>query len=131
MQLKLKHLGDLHDSNDLPDHRYRRVKYEDLVSDPEGTMRELYTFAGIPITSEMLISVNQHFNAELLNKTEYASDTIFKALHKNIFYRDYYSVFRRSSYVANNTQLKTLPSSVKSELQTWCHKVMESLEYDL
>ena len=50
-------------------HRYRRVKYEDLVSDPEGTMRDLYTFAGIPVTSEMLTSVNKHFNAELLHKS--------------------------------------------------------------
>ena len=33
-------------------------------------MRDLYTFAGIPVTSEMLISVNQHFNAELVNKTD-------------------------------------------------------------
>ena len=75
----MKHLGDLQDSTDLPRHRYRRVRYEDLVSDPQGTMMDLYTFAGIPVTSEMLKSVNQHFNAELLNKTEYASDTIFIA----------------------------------------------------
>ena len=62
-------LGDLYDSTDLPRHRYRRVKYEDLVSDPEGTMRDLYTFANIPVTTDMLISVNQHFHAELLNKS--------------------------------------------------------------
>ena len=46
-----------------------RVKYEDLVSDPEETMKDLYTFAGIPVTNEMLISVKQHFNAELLNRS--------------------------------------------------------------
>ena len=65
----IKSLGDLQDSTALPTHRYRRVKYEDLVSDPEGTMRDLYNFAGIPVTKEMLISVKQHFNAELLNKS--------------------------------------------------------------
>ena len=61
--------GDLHASTALPTHRYRRVKYEDLVSDPEGTMRDLYNFADIPVTQEMLVSVNQHFNAELLHKS--------------------------------------------------------------
>ena len=40
-------------------------------------MTDLYTFAGIPVTSEMLISVNQHFNAELLNKTDALIDESF------------------------------------------------------
>ena len=49
--------------------RYRLVKYEDLISDPEGTMMELYSFAGIPVSKKMLVKINHHFNAELLNKT--------------------------------------------------------------
>ena len=45
-------------------------------------------------------------------------------------FRDYYSVFKNSSYVANNTQLKNLTSAVRLELQTKCSKVLESLKYD-
>ena len=55
-------------SSRLPRDRYKLVRYEDLVSHPERMMRELYSYAGIPVTKQMLISVNQHFNAELINK---------------------------------------------------------------
>ena len=132
-------------------------------------MRDLYTFAGIPVTSEMLISVNQHFNAELVNKTDvvitdvsftqvlferllhysfcddirwpwcpikteyilYTDTTVNQSENLQKCFRDYYSVFKKSSYIANNTQLKNLTSAVRLELQTECSKVLESLKYDL
>ena len=59
---------DLMLSSALPADRYKLVKYEDLVSDPRRTMLDLYSFADIPVTQQMLVSINQHFNAELLNK---------------------------------------------------------------
>ena len=40
-------------------------------------------------------------------------------------------MFRKSSYVANNSQLKTLPSEIKSKIQSECGKVLELLGYDL
>ena len=49
----------------------------------------------------------------------------------DILFRKYYSVFRKSSYVANNSQLKTLPMKKRIEIQSKCRKVMELLEYDL
>ena len=62
---------DLMLSSALPADKYKLVKYEDLVSDPRRTMLDLYSFAGIPVTQQMLVSINQHFNAELLNKKRY------------------------------------------------------------
>ena len=58
-------------SSALPPERYKLVKYENLVSDPKRTMLDLYSFAGVPVTKQMLVSVNQHFNAELFNKKRY------------------------------------------------------------
>lgn len=60
---------DLKQSRHIPGDRYKLVKYEDLISEPEGTMMDLYSFAGIPVSKKMLVKINHHFNAELLNKT--------------------------------------------------------------
>ena len=62
---------DLNLSSALPPDRYKLVKYEELVSEPKRTMLDLYSFAGVPVTNQMLVSINQHFNAELLNKKRY------------------------------------------------------------
>ena len=58
-------------SSALSPDRYKLVRYEELVSDPKRTMLDLYSFAGITVTQQMLVSINQHFNAELLFKKRY------------------------------------------------------------
>ncbi len=42
------------DGVDLPSERYHEVKYEELVSQPEKTLREITKFLGIPFAAEML-----------------------------------------------------------------------------
>ena len=64
--------GDIMVSSALSPDRYKLVKYEELVSDPKRTMLDLYSFAGIAVTQQMLVSINQHFNAELLYRKRYA-----------------------------------------------------------
>lgn len=64
--------GDIMLRSALSPDRYKLVKYEELVSDPKRTMLDLYSFAGITVTQQMLVSINQHFNAELLYRKRYA-----------------------------------------------------------
>ena len=42
------------DGSDLPGERYHEVKYEDLVSRPEKTLRDVTEFLDIPFATEML-----------------------------------------------------------------------------
>ena len=79
---------DLMLSSALPADKYKLVKYEELVSDPRRTMLDLYSFAGIPVTQQMLVSINQHFNAELLNKKRYTITLFPVKFFKLILGRD-------------------------------------------
>ena len=41
-------------SSSLPEESYKRVKYEDLVSDPVVTMLELFLHLGVPVSRAMI-----------------------------------------------------------------------------
>ena len=57
-------LEDFNLSSAFPQDRYKRVRYEDLVSNPIETIIDLYFYLGIPINSKMIGDVVKHFNAE-------------------------------------------------------------------
>ena len=64
MNLNFIFLEDFNLSSAFPQDRYKRVRYEDLVSNPVETIIDLYFYLGIPIKSKMIGDVVKHFNAE-------------------------------------------------------------------
>ena len=60
-------LEDFKLSSAFPKDRYKRVRYEDLVSNSVETIRELYFHLGIPIQSKIIGDVVKHFNAETVS----------------------------------------------------------------
>ena len=126
--------GDIMLRSALSPDRYKLVKYEELVSDPKRTMLDLYSFAGITVTQQMLVSINQHFNAELLYKKRYAFfSSIFQNASPNLRngkrppVSGMLSVFRKSTY--NNSELRSLPNEVKTKIENKCSKLLDILNY--
>ncbi len=50
----------LEESADLPADRLCRVRYQDLIADPEGTVRAIYAQLGMPLTDEAIESMRSY-----------------------------------------------------------------------
>ena len=111
--LRKCHLDDLLNSPRVPRENYKRVRYEDLNANPIKIIVDLYGFIGVPVSPEMLDKLKEHFNKENTNR---------KVNGKN-----YFNTYRTSDF--NNTDLSSLPTHVKSEIESECEDVLKILEY--
>lgn len=66
----------------LPPGRYIKIKYEDLVSAPEETLKKITSFLNIPYTSVML-NYDEKFKEEI-NRTQLIGDTVKQ--HLSLFH---------------------------------------------
>ena len=70
----------------LPEERYLRVRYENLVREPEALLRRICDFLGIPFASDMLDpykDVNSHMTTGVRSVSEFSGDLKFH-LHARI-----------------------------------------------
>lgn len=52
----------LEESADLPAHRLCRIRYQDLIADPEGTVRAIYDRLGMELTDEALDAMRMYLH---------------------------------------------------------------------
>ncbi|CAG0900500.1 unnamed protein product [Darwinula stevensoni] len=97
----------------LPPNRWRRVSYEDLMSNPTEVTRDLYRFLGIPWPSDGDRRISVHFAAE----------PKMKPLYK------YYSTYRNASGFDPYHWKREMGSKEKTIIERACGDVMDALGY--
>lgn len=115
----LKMLADLEVlGRKLPEYRYYRVRYEDIVASPYSSMQQIYGFMGESWSSEVEKAIKQHTEMSINNAT-WGDRQKWKQ----------YSTYRNYSNYRELWRSEMDMEEVK-EVERDCMEVMGRLHYD-